>query len=127
METQNETVAEELTANPIATAIAACVITDAMKADAKAKYGDKVKLRGIPLDENETRFLDVLVIPPSRKVVGEFEKWADRDPNKAKEIVVKACLLTWKDQVMADDDIFNCCFSAISDLISIRKAVVKKF
>lgn len=92
----------------------------------KDRYGaDKVKGASLPLDDNGENFLDVVVRAPGRKELSEFEKWVDRNPDKAKEILVNSCLLTRKDEVKASDDLFLAAFDAISQLLPIRKAVIK--
>ncbi len=92
----------------------------------KERYGeDKVKVASLPKDDDGNEFLDVIVRVPDRKTVGEFEKWVDRDPNKAKEILINACLLTCKDAVKANDGLFYGAFDAIANLLPIRKALIK--
>lgn len=101
-------------------------ITPEMISEAKAKYGEgKVKLADLPLDDDGDKFLTVLIRVPDRKTLSEFEKWADKQPDKAKEILLNACLLSHKDQVKADDNLFFTCTSAIAELIPIRKAIIK--
>jgi|GEM_PF-668112 len=94
----------------------------------KERYGeDKVRPASLPRDDNGDNFLDVVVRAPGRKELSEFEKWIDRNPDKAKEILVNTCLLTHKDEVKEDDDLFLAAFDAISQLLPIRKAVIKNF
>lgn len=102
-------------------------ITPAMVADAKTKHGnDKVRLIDLPKGEDESDgFLTVLACVPSRTVVGQYRRWADSDPKKADEILVKACLLSSKEEVLADDGLFYGALSGIAELIPVRKAVVK--
>jgi hypothetical protein len=101
-------------------------ITPAMVADAKAKHGiDKIRLIELPKDDDATCFLTVLACVPSRTVVGQYRRWADTDPKKADEILVKACLLSHKDEVLADDGLFYGALSGIAELIPVRKAIVK--
>ena len=92
----------------------------------KERYGaEKVKAASLPMDDNGEKFLDVIVRAPGRKELSEFEKWVDRNPDKAKEILVNSCLLTHKDEVKASDDLFLAAFDAISQLLPIRKAIIK--
>jgi hypothetical protein len=101
-------------------------ITDAMVADAKAKHGsDKVRLIDIPIDEDASGYKTVLAVVPSRTVVGQYRRWAETDPKKADEIIVKACLMSHKDEVLADDGLFYGALSGIAELIPVRKAIVK--
>jgi hypothetical protein len=91
----------------------------------KDLWGNKVKLASLPLDDDGKEYLDVIVKAPDRNAMNEFEKWIDKNPGKAKEILVNACLLTRKDEVKASDDLFAGAFDAIANLIPIRKAIIK--
>ena len=101
-------------------------ITPAMIADAKAKHGtDKVRLIDIPVDDEASGYKTVLAVVPSRTVIGQYQRFADSDPKKAQEILVKACLLSSKDEILADDGLFFGALSGIAELIPVRKAIVK--
>lgn len=98
-------------------------ITQDMINSAKAK-GLDVKLAEVPIDdEGNTR--DFLVCVPSRTVLGQFRRYMDSDPKKADDILVKACLLSHKEEVLANDDLFSGVMSTISELIVIRKGIIK--
>ncbi len=102
------------------------LVTPEMIAAAKAAHGErKVKIIQLPLDDDSEQFLEVLARVPSRKIIGEYEKWADKQPDKAKEIIVNSCLLCGKEEVKADDDLFLTAVNAIAELIPIRKAIIK--
>lgn len=100
-------------------------ITAEMIAEGKRKHGDgKVKFIDIINDENgETK--TVLAAVPSRTVVGQYQRYEANDPKKAQEILVKACLLSHKDEILADDGLFYGALSGIAELIPVRRAVVK--
>jgi hypothetical protein len=101
-------------------------ITAAMIAEAKAKHGeDKVKIIALPVDDESSAYKEVLACVPSRNIVGQYRRFADTDPKKADEILVKNCLLSHKDEVLADDGLFYGALSGIADLIPVRKAIVK--
>ena len=101
-------------------------IPDAMVSDAKAKHGsDNVRLIGLPIDDEASGYKTVLAVVPSRMVVGQYRRWAETDPKKADEIMVKACLMSHRDEVLADDGLFYGALSGISELIPVRKAIVK--
>ena len=101
-------------------------IEDSVIDAAIEKHGkSNVKVLSIPKNEEETELVDVLAIVPTRQIVGEFEKYADRQPNKAKEILVKSCILTEKDLILADDGMFNGAVNGLAELIPLRKATVK--
>jgi hypothetical protein len=92
----------------------------------KDVYGaDKVKMASLPKDDSGDEYLDVIVRVPDRKTQSEVEKWLDKNPDKAKEIMVNSCLLTHKEEVKADDGLFYGAVDAISNLIVIRKAIIK--
>ncbi len=92
----------------------------------KERYGsDKVKMASLPMDDNGDKYLDVIVRVPDRKTMSEFEKWLDKNPDKAKTLLINSCLLTGKEQVKADDALFFGAFDAIAELIPVRKSIVK--
>lgn len=101
-------------------------ITEAMVADAKVKHGnDKVKLIEIPMDDESSVIKTVLAVVPSRTVLGQYRRWETTDPKKADEILVKACLLSHKEEVLADDGLFYGALTGIAELIPVRKGIVK--
>ncbi|MTK53293.1 hypothetical protein [Paludibacter sp.] len=101
-------------------------ITQDMIDKAKVKYGaDKVKFVDILNEEENAVELTVLAIVPSRNVTGQYRRYSDTDPKKADEILVKACLLSHKEQVLANDALFYGALNGIAELIPIRKANVK--
>lgn len=101
-------------------------ITQEMVKEAKEKYGNEnVKIADLPKDEEATDYLSVLMRRPTRKAIGEFEKWADSQPDKAKAVLVKYSLLSHKDEVMADDGLFLGAFNAAVELMPVRKAIIK--
>jgi hypothetical protein len=101
-------------------------VTAEMIAAWKERYGaEKVKLASLPLDQNGDKFLDVIIRTPGRKELSEFEKWIDRNPDKAKEILVNSCLLTSKEEVKAVEELFLAAADGIIQLLPTPKAVVK--
>ena len=103
-------------------------ITAEMIANAKVKYGeDKVKYLELPLNDESTEFKTVLAAVPSRAIMGQYRRYADTDPKKADEILVKNCLLSHKDEILADDGLFYGALTGIADLIPVRKAIVKNW
>lgn len=92
----------------------------------KGRYGEnKIKIASLPRDDDGNEFMDVIVRVPDRKCLGEFEKWVDKSPDKAKEILVNACVLSNKEAVKDDDGLFFAAFDAITKLIPVRTATVK--
>lgn len=92
----------------------------------KDRYGQsKIKLATLTAPDGEFEPMDVVMRVPDRVAMGEFEKWLDKNPNKAKEIILKACLLTRKDEVLANDDMFLCAFNALAEILPIAKSEIK--
>jgi len=101
-------------------------VTPEMVAAWKERYGqDKVKMALLPKDEDANEYMPVIVRVPDRKTMGEFEKWIDKSPDKAKDILINSCLLTCKEQVKADDDLYLAAFDALAKLLPIRTAIIK--
>ena len=92
------------------------------------KNGGESNLRvaELPLDDNANEFLEVTVRIPSRQVMGQYMKFQNVNPLKAQEILVKGCLLTEKDKVLADDALFLTLVGVLADLIPIREGRIKK-
>lgn len=92
----------------------------------KDRYGnDKVKFAELPKDDNGDEYFGCIIRVPSRKELSEFEKWVDKNPDKAKEVMVNACVLTGKEIIKADDGLFLGAFDAIAKLIPVRAAILK--
>lgn len=105
-------------------------ITQAMIDEAVAKYGTgNVAAASIPKDENSTELLNVLLKTPGREAVGQYQLWADKNMNKANEILVRACFINADDikAVLADTGLFLGAVDACASMIPMRKSIVKKF
>ncbi len=90
------------------------------------KYGTgRIKQIDLPKDDLGSDYLKVYARVPDRRILSEWEKFSDKNPDKAKEILVKNCLLTDVEEVCADQDLFFCALQAITELIPIRKAIIK--
>lgn len=101
-------------------------ITQDMIDAAQAKFKpNHVNYAELPMDDDGNDYMTVLVRKPDRSVLSEFTKWVDKNPGKADEILVNSCLLSHKDQVKADDGLFQGAVDAIAQLISVRKARIK--
>jgi len=101
-------------------------ITQAMIDEAKVKYGaNKVKFVDIMNEDGNAVELTVLAIVPSRTVTGQYRRYSETDPKKADDLLVKACLLSHKEQVMADDALVYGALNGIASLIPIRNGIVK--
>lgn len=92
------------------------------------EYGEhNLKRIDIPLDDMNTEQLEVVVRVPDRATMSQYMKYADVNPKKAQEILIKQCLLTEKEQVMQDDALFMTAVSLLAELIPIREGRIKKF
>lgn len=101
-------------------------VTPEQIAEWKAKYGEnKVKQIDLPLDDEGKEYLTVYGIVPTRRILSEWEKWSDKNPDRAKEILVKNCLLTEVDRVLNDQDLFFSAIGAVTELIPVRRAITK--
>lgn len=102
-------------------------ITQEMIDAAKIKWPKEgeVKLAVLPRDEYGTAFLEVLLRRPCRTVMSEFTKFADKNPKRADDILIKSCLLSHKEEVLADDDLATAAVDAIAQMITVRKAELK--
>lgn len=101
-------------------------VTEEMVKAWKERYGQKkVKLATLQSEDEVFDPFDVVIRVPDRTTMGEFEKWLDRRPDKSKEILVKACLLSSKDECLASDDKFMATFNAIAEILPIQKAIIK--
>ncbi|MEI7487051.1 MAG: hypothetical protein WCJ72_06505 [Chryseobacterium sp.] len=87
----------------------------------KELHGEKLKSLLLPTDDENENFLEVLAIVPDRSVVGQHQKYILTDPKKAQEVLVKNCLKTHKEEVLADDGLFYAAYGLISELIPIRQ------
>ncbi|WP_136464941.1 hypothetical protein [Flagellimonas onchidii] len=92
------------------------------------KYGEtNLRRVELPMDDLNTKSLEVIVRVPDRATMSQYMKYADVNPKKAQEILIKQCLLTDKEQVMDDDALFMTAVSQIAELIPIREGRIKKF
>lgn len=102
-------------------------ITEDMIAQWKKEHGEKNILLATLCDENNEPCAKVVIRRPTRQAVNQWEKFINTDPGKAKEILVRACLLRDQDKeaVIADDDLFYPAYRAVESLIPLRKAIIE--
>lgn len=93
----------------------------------KERYGEKkVKKARIKDDDNVFEPFDVVIRRPGRTDMSEFEKWIDKRPDKAKELLIKACVLSPnKEEILADEDKFLMTFNAVAEMLPISKVEIK--
>ncbi len=92
----------------------------------KAKFGE---LKAAELTDTEgNSFGTALVKKPSGMIIGEFEKFVDRNPMKAREILIKGCVVYGKDVVMKwpqNSEPYSAAFDACAQMIPVGKATLK--
>lgn len=101
-------------------------ITQAMIDEARTKYGaGKVKMIDVLKDGSTDVDVTVLVAVPSRHVVSQYMQLGNTNMKKAEETMVKNCLLSHKDEVLADDELFYGVLAGLIELLPLRKAIIK--
>jgi hypothetical protein len=93
----------------------------------KVGGADKLRRVDLPLDDDGNEILEVVVCVPDRRTMGQYLKYQNVNPAKAQDILVKNCLLTDKETVLADDALFLTCVSALAEMIPIRENKIKKY
>lgn len=93
------------------------------------KVGGEKNLRRLELPTNDlgNEVLEVIVAVPDRRTMGQYLKYQNVNPAKAQEILVKNCLLTDLETVLADDGLFLTAFGQMVELIPIREGKIKKY
>ena len=107
-------------------------IASEVEAHLRDKYATRIaegrlKRATLDMDENGKERLEVALLVPSRTTQDEFMKYVDKDPGKAKKILVRNCLVTNIDQVNNNDYLFETCVNAIAELFTIGAHEVKNF
>ena len=97
-----------------------------VKALANEHGKENLRLIDVPKNEDETEFIQVVAKIPTRNVTSQYSKWADTNPKKAQEILVRGCILTNQSVIMGDDFMFNTTVAALAELIPIGTARIKK-
>lgn len=101
-------------------------VTSDMIKEWKEKYGaENVKLATLYNGDDKEDTFDAVLKVPTRQIISEFEKFQDRNPDKAKEIMVNGCFLTEKERIKSKDGYFLCAFNACVKLLPVAEAVVK--
>jgi hypothetical protein len=101
-------------------------ITQDMIDDAKSKF-NRVSLAQLPNDDEGTSFFNVLLREPSRAVIGQYQLFTDKSPNKAQEILVVGCVIDKEaaKKILANAGLFLAAIDACSSMIPNRKSIVK--
>lgn len=96
-------------------------VADEVKTALKEKHGAKLKSLLLPKDDLCEEYKEVLAVVPSRSVVSQYLRFSKENPNKAQEILVKNCVLTSKEEIIADDGMFYAAVGLLAELIPIRE------
>ena len=96
-------------------------VSEETKAVFKAEYGEDLHSLLLPLDDIADKQIEVLAKTPSRRDVSLAMKFMQSDPVRGQEILVKACLLTSKEEVLNNDGLFFAAAGLVSDLMPIRQ------
>jgi hypothetical protein len=101
------------------------VVTPEMIAAWKEKYGaDKVKLIELYRADGSDPIICYAKVP-DRMVTSQYWQWMDKSLKKAGEILIQNCLLTNKELVLADEELFNTAATYLGQLIPIGRAEIK--
>ena len=95
----------------------------------KAKYG-RIAQCTIEKTEGSGEFVTLVIRKPGRLEVSQFELWVDKNPDKAKEILVNSCICVPAAQPQAKEiaksttDAFLNTYKGIMELYPVGKAEV---
>lgn len=92
-----------------------------LKESLKKEHGSKLRSLILPLDDDANEEIEVLAIVPTRSVTGQVMKFLQSDPKKGQEILVKNCILTDKETVLAEDGLFFAAAGLLAELIPVRQ------
>jgi hypothetical protein len=97
--------------------------------EALRKYGEgKVKMASLPLDDEGTEHMHVLIHEPDINTMGQYQQWSDKNWKKSNEILIRGCVLGGKDvcdEIIGSTGLFFSAVDACVGMIPVRKAVVK--
>lgn len=96
-------------------------VSQEVKDSLKKEHGDKLRSLILPMDDDANEEIEVLAVVPSRSVTGQAMKFGQSDPKKGNEILVKNCIVTDKELVLADDGLFYAAAGLLSELIPLRQ------
>jgi hypothetical protein len=100
-------------------------ITQEMIDGWKSEHGaNRVKLAHL-VDKDGQPLKKIVVKVPDRVTLGEQEKYSFSAPQRAREILVKGCVLSHKDEVLADDQMYYSAYAALVELSPLAKATVE--
>ncbi|MGB1294863.1 MAG: hypothetical protein ACPG6V_05235 [Flavobacteriales bacterium] len=102
-------------------------ITKELKEQFIKEHGkNNLRIIEIPTNDAETEFMECLVLVPTRTIQSQYMKYIEVNFKKACDVLIKGCMLTGKEAVLADDALATSAVTGIAELIEIRQARVKK-
>lgn len=117
---------QALTPQELAAAIQAAEDKKALQA-VEARHKDvKVRQLKVPLDDTYTRFAYGYIKYPDRSDISIAMTMKDTDPLAGKEIVLRNNWLEGDKSIIDDTELFLSACTALDELLSIRKAILKK-
>ena len=90
-----------------------------------AKHGVKTVF-GISVPDENGNDVTAYFKKPGRQVLSLSLSIQDRDPLKAKEMILRNCFLEGDKRIMDDDDIFISACTVVDEMLTYRKANLKK-
>jgi hypothetical protein len=97
-------------------------ISQAKLQELKQKFGNTLRHVEVPMDDEGSEHFACVCSVPSRQVYGQFERLIDKDPSKARQVLVANCVHTGKEKIGADDALFLNVSTAVIELLPLRRA-----
>ncbi|GAA4825581.1 hypothetical protein [Algivirga pacifica] len=95
--------------------------TESQRKAWKAKRG-KLSVLSVETEEGDEK--EYVACRPDRHTRSQVEKYIDKDPMKARKIILSNCLLTGKEEVTTDDQLFYSVTDTLFELMSVPKATL---
>lgn len=103
-------------------------VTSEMVAEFKAKHSGEIRLAELFDSEGGSHGF-VIVGKPSPNVIGQFERFIDKDPMKARDILLKGTLCTRRDEIFSwekNSEQYAAAFDAAAQMLPVGKSILKK-
>lgn len=102
-------------------------VTAEMLEEYRKKHEGFLKVASLTDSEGESHG-DIVVGRPSAYVIGQFEKFLDKDPMKAREILVKGVLCSRREEFIntpKNTEKYAACFDACAKMLPVGKSELK--
>lgn len=100
-------------------------ITDEEFATLKKEHGEIFTIE-VPMNDEDTDRAVAYFKPVDRTIMGAAMSLWDVNPLKAKEIVLTSCFIAGNKDVLSKDVLFFSACNRVDDMITFRKATIKK-